>query len=146
MRSPLTTLAVAALALAAPAAAQDNYTHGRIRHVEGGTLLQRATEPGTEEALPNFPFLPGDRIWTTESGRAEFQFPPARLVRLDVRSKLDYVAHEDGENDSNVLRLWSGAAFVHLLGDGDVSGLEIETPGGLVVVRAGGAADRRGRG
>jgi len=135
MRSRLTTLAVAALALAAPAAAQEGYRHGRIRYVEGGTLLQRATEPGTEEALPNFPFLPGDRIWTTESGRAEFQFPPLRLVRLDVRSKLDYVAHEDGEDERNVLRLWSGAAFVHQLSDEATAGLEIETPGGLVVVR-----------
>jgi len=126
----------AALAAASTAAAQDSYEHGRIRYVEAGTLIQRATETGTEEALPNLPFLPGDRIWTTDSGRAEFEFPARRLVRLDVRSKLDYVTHEDSEEQGefNVLRLWSGAVFVHFLDERGAAGLEIETPGGLVSV------------
>src|SRR5262245_17621445 len=85
---------VAVVAVAVPVAGQD-YTYGQIRHVEGGTTLQRATEPSSEEAFRNLPFVPGDRIWTDESGRAEFQFGGGAIVRLDVRSKLDYVANED---------------------------------------------------
>src|SRR5262245_62310892 len=84
----------AVVAVAVPAAGQD-YSYGRIRHVEGGTTLQRASEPGSEEAFRNLPFLPGDRIWTDENGRAEFQFGGGAVVRLDSRSKLDYMAGED---------------------------------------------------
>ena len=70
----LCLMTVIALA-AAPAVFAQSYRHGRIRHVEEGVSIQRATETGSEEATVNLPLLPGDRVWTDGNGRAEFQFP-----------------------------------------------------------------------
>jgi len=124
----LWVVAVLALAVSPGAsAAEPSYRHGRIRHVEEGVSIQRATETGSEEATPNLPFLPGDRVWTDGGGRVEFQFARGSVVRLDRASKLDYVAHED---DRIVLRLWSGALYVHA--DARDEGLEFETPAGVI--------------
>jgi hypothetical protein len=128
---------VVGLALAAagftvmPAAAEDGYRHGRIRYVEPGVTLQRATEVAAEEAVPNLPFLPGDRVWTDAGGRAELQFPDGTLVRLDRRSKLDYAGHEEGQEERIVLRLWSGSLVLRPRTH-DFARFEVETPGGIV--------------
>ena len=127
----LTVLALAA----APAVFAQSYRHGRVRHVEEGVSIQRATETGSEEATANLPFLPGDRVWTDGNGRAEFQFAGGSLLRLDRASKLDYVAHEDGRDERLVLRLWSGALYLHLRDRRD-GPFEVETPGGVVTAPA----------
>jgi hypothetical protein len=114
-----------ALGLPAAAGAESSYDHGRVRYVEQGVALQRETETGAEEALTNTPFLPGDRVWTSE-GRLELQFA-GTLVRLDRRGKLDYVAHD---RDRVVLRLWSGALYVHQR-KGDEA-VVVETPDAAV--------------
>src|SRR5437660_231370 len=84
-----TLLTVLALGLPALAGAQEAFHDGRIRHVEPGVSIQRASETAAEEAVPNLPFLPGDRVWTDRSGRVEFQFADGTLLRSDSRSKLD---------------------------------------------------------
>jgi hypothetical protein len=117
--------------VAAAAFAEDGYRHGRVRFVEPGVTLQRATEVSAEEATPNLPFLPGDRVWTDTAGRAEFQFPDGTVVRLDRRSKLDYSGHEEGEEERVVLRLWSGSAIVRVRTRG-FARFDIETPAGMV--------------
>jgi FecR protein len=107
----LLTLAVM-LTAASPALAWDeDYRHGRIRYVEPGVALQRSDEANADEAVANFPFLPGDRVWTDGGGRVEFQFQDGTLLRLDSRSKVDYVAHEEGD-ERVILRLWSGSAWL----------------------------------
>jgi hypothetical protein len=123
--------AVLVLALPGVAAADDDYRHGRIRYVEDGVTIQRAAEPAAEEAQPNIPFLPGDRIWTDERGRVEFQFESGAFLRLDNGTKLDYL---DNPGDRVVLRLWSGGLYVHEFRGGDTD-FEIETPGGVVNTR-----------
>ena len=72
------------------AADEDGYRHGRVRFVEPGVTLQRATEVSAEEALANLPFLPGDRVWTDAAGRAEFQFPDGtrRAARQPQQARL----------------------------------------------------------
>src|SRR5438132_164615 len=50
-----------------------------------GVSVQRASETGAEEALPNLPFLPGDRVWTDQGGRAEIQFADGTVLRIDSR-------------------------------------------------------------
>ena len=126
----LCVLTVLALTVPPTVFAQ-SYRHGRVRHVEEGVSIQRATETGAEEATVNLPFLPGDRVWTDGGGRAEFQFAGGSLLRLDSASKLDYVAHDDGRDERIVLRLWSGALFLHLRDRRD-GPFEVETPGGVV--------------
>jgi hypothetical protein len=126
----LCVLTVLALAVA-PAAFAESYHHGRVRYVEEGVSIQGATETGAEEATANLPFLPGDRVWTDGGGRAEFQFAGGSLLRLDGASKLDYVSHEEGRDERIVLRLWSGALFLHLRDRRD-GPFEVETPAGVV--------------
>ena len=121
------------LALAAPAFAQDEFQDARVRYLEPGVLMQRAGESGAEEAFANLPFLPGDRLWTDASGRAELQFEDSAFVRLDSRGKLDYVSHDQGRRNARILlRLWSGGVYFHV-GQGRYDpDFELETPGGLV--------------
>ena len=124
----------AVLVLALPGgvlADDDDFRHGRIRHVEYGVTIQRAAEPGSEEAHTNVPFLPGDRIWTDDRGRVEFQFESGAFLRLDNATKLDYL---DNAGDRVVLRLWSGGLYIHEVGRGDTD-FEVETPGGVVMTR-----------
>jgi hypothetical protein len=121
-------LALTSAALAAPAIAQDGYRHGRLRYVDPGVTIQRATDTGAEEALANEPFLPGDRVWTDAGGRAEFQFPDGSDIRLDRRSKLDYSGHEE---ERISLRLWSGSLIVHVRSR-SAARFEVATPGGTV--------------
>ena len=123
---------ILAVGLPAAAAAQESFLDARIRYVEPGVTIQRASETGAEEALPNLPFLPGDRVWTDQRGRTEVQFAEGTVVRVDSRSKLDYVARE--REDLIVLRLWSGGLYVH----GRNPGMSIETPGGVVEIGRGG--------
>src|SRR5262249_58383248 len=69
--APMTfrTLALVLLAMAGPAFAQEEgFRDGRLRYVEPGVTLQRGSETGAEEAMPNLPFLPGDRLWTGRGG------------------------------------------------------------------------------
>jgi hypothetical protein len=132
MRSRMLVATGLAAGLASSAAlADEGYRHGRVRFVESGVTLQRATEVSAEEAFPNLPFLPGDRVWTDSAGRAEFQFPDGTVVRLDRRSKLDYAGHEEGQEERIVLRLWSGSAIVRVRSQG-FARFEIETPAGMV--------------
>jgi hypothetical protein len=129
-------LILAGLALAAPASpahAQDGYEHGYIHGLEPGVTVQRATEVAAETAVPNLPFLPGDRVWTDDTGRADFRFPDGSAVRLDRRSKLDYSSDEQGQEETIVLRLWSGSLILHDR-SGRLASFEIETPSGLVRV------------
>jgi hypothetical protein len=99
--------------LAQPAMlAHADHRQGRVRLAEGGVALQRASEMETEDAVPNLPFLPGDRVWTDDGGRAEFQFADGTFLRVDRRTKLDYSSYE-GE-DRILLRLWSGTLALHV--------------------------------
>jgi hypothetical protein len=129
-------LALLVVVAATPAVAQaeDDFRHGRVRTVEGGVAIQRATEPGAEQATWNLPFLPGDRVWTDDAGRAEFQFVDGSAVRMDIRTKLDYVDHEPGrQRDRVILRLWSGGVYLHFRDNRRSPDIELETPGGVLI-------------
>ncbi len=126
---------VAGLATVASAQAEDR-SPSRLRHVEGDAVLQRASDAGSEEARPNIPFLPGDRLWTQGSGRVELQFGDGSFVHLDSRSKLDY---DTSERDRAVLKLWSGAIILRRYADRNGLDFTFATPDGAVDI------DRAGR-
>jgi uncharacterized protein DUF6600/FecR-like protein len=129
----VSVLALIALASATAAAAyEDDFSHGRVRYTEGGVTLQRGTEAGSEEAASNMPFLPGDRVWTDDSGRAEFQFAEGTLLRLDNRGKLDYVSHDEGREERIALRLWSGGLMLRSRDNRTRLEYALETPAGIV--------------
>lgn len=121
------TVAVLAVPLGL-AAADDSYRHARVRVVEPVVSLQSAVEAGAEEAVPNMPFLPGDRVWTDSRGRVEFHFADGSLLRVDRRSKLDYDGYDADRGGQVVLRLWSGSVYVHQREQGRSAQFVIETP------------------
>jgi hypothetical protein len=133
-RGALPFVAILVLIAGSVSAQDADYSeaHGRVRYVEPGVTLQRASDAGAEEAGPNSPLLPGDRIWTDGGGRAEFEFAGGNVLRLDSRGKLDY-ASEPGRDEAVVLRLWSGSLVLHTR-DRRGPRFEVETPGGLVTV------------
>jgi hypothetical protein len=127
-------MAIVSLAVglaASPLLAADDYRYGRIRYLEAGVTIQRGGETVSELAEPNVPFLPGDRVWTDNSGRAEFQFGDGSVVRLDGRGKLEYMSAEDGQ--PSVLRLHAGSLILHPWAADP--GFEVETPAGIVETR-----------
>ena len=120
------------LVAAAPLSAQDDsYRYARVRYAEPSAVLQGAAEAEAEEASANVPFVPGDRLWTDGTGRAELQFFDGNLVWLDSGSKLDYATQEGG--DRAVLRLWSGSLALRLWSR-DGLGFVVETPAAVVDV------------
>jgi len=128
--------ALAALAVLLPGlgSAQDSYRHGRVLHVEGTVTIQRVAEAVAEEAVPNLPFLPGDRVWTDRESRGEFQFADGTLLRIDRRTKIEYAAHEERRGEDRIaLALWSGSVIVRRQEGRDQANLSIEAPGGLYV-------------
>jgi hypothetical protein len=122
---------LALLALAAPALAQDegSYRQARIRHAEPMVSIERAAEATAEEAMRNMPFLPGDRLFTDGSGRAELQLDDGTILRVDSGSKLDF-----GDDARGLaFRLWSGGLYIEA--GRDPGELLIQTPGGDVEPR-----------
>ncbi len=133
------TIALAAGSWPALAAVEGDDAPARLRSVEGGVALQRAEEQGAEEAQANVPFLPGDRLWSDGAGRVEVQFAEGSVLRLDRRSKLDYVEHDARRNPAVVtLSLWSGNLILHVPEDRRRADFLIETPDGRVDVSDGG--------
>jgi hypothetical protein len=134
----ISTLAV--VLAASVAGAQDGYRSGYVRTVEQGVTLQRASEAASEAAVTNLPFLPGDRVWTDDVGRLEIVFSDGSTLRLDSRSKLDFVSQEGGRRSERVvLRLWSGSVILHYRDDDQRSPeFTIETPEGVIEARKGG--------
>ena len=130
MARSLMALLLVVLGMPALASAERGFRHGRIRQADYGATIQRGTETSAEEAVPNLPYLPGDRVWTDGNARVEFQFTGGSTLRLDRGSKLDYVAHDDSRHERFVLRLWSGGLYLH--GDKRDGLFEVETPGGVV--------------
>ncbi len=117
--------------VATSALADEGYRHGRVRFVEPGVTLQRATEVSAEEAIANLPFLPGDRIWTDSAGRAEFQFPDGTWCGSTAAASSTTPVTRRGSEERIVLRLWSGSALVRVRTSG-FARFEIETPAGMV--------------
>lgn len=133
-------LGLLAVACGAPwALAAEDLPPARVRVTEPTVTLQSASDAGAEEAVPNLPFLPGDRVWTDANGRVEFHFGDGSRVRLDRRSKLDYQAQDGGDEGATVvLRLWSGSAYVQQARRARAARFAIETPNGTADLREGG--------
>jgi hypothetical protein len=124
-------VAILVLLTTATVARADDYRHGRFLAAEPGVVVQPAHQAEAVDGLVNMPFLPGDRIFTTE-GRAEVELADGTLVRLDGRSRLEYVS---GDGGSVVLRLSSGAAIVQTAHLRQRPGVMVETPAAVVEAR-----------
>ena len=91
-------------------AQEHSYENAYIHYVDGDVTLQRATEPEPEPGAINVPILHGDRLWTHAGSRVAIRFADGTILRLDERTKVDFVTF-DGE--PNIL-LWSGSVILKL--------------------------------
>ncbi|MFQ5789140.1 MAG: DUF6600 domain-containing protein, partial [Acidobacteriota bacterium] len=115
----------------AKAAPSYTYSYAHIRHVEGSVSLQRATEPEPDEADVNFPILPGDRVWTDPHGRAEIEYADGSVLRMDNRTKVDFVDFGEQRGRESLVRHWNGNIILRL-GDEYGGSFRIDTPAGSV--------------
>ena len=91
IRIAAAVLAVLLVSLASPTSAQAQnirYRDGRFLETVGNVTLQRADEASSEEAVLNMPFLPGDRVWTDDSGRAEIVFADGEILWIAERTQM----------------------------------------------------------
>jgi hypothetical protein len=128
------TLLTLLLIPATTALGDDSLRFMRVLHVEGAVLVQRG-EDEPEPADRNLPLLPGDRVFTAESARAELQIADGTLLRLDEQSQLTFFHHEVDEAgfDRLAFRLWSGGVDL-VVGGWQRAGYDIETAHGWIVL------------
>ncbi len=108
-----------------------SYTYGHISYVEGEVTLQRAIEPEPSGAGVNEPVTPGDRAWTATFGRAEVRLADGSLLRMDERTKVDFVAFGEAAGQETLVRLWSGSIILRLVDAGGAT-FRVDTPGGSI--------------
>ena len=104
-------LGVLLCSLLSPAWAQDvRYRDGRFLETVGAVTIQRADEASSDEAIRNMPFLPGDRVWTDDSGRAEIVFASGEVLWIAERSKVDSLGRGGRDQDERLgLRVFAGS-------------------------------------
>ena len=133
---PARSIPWAALALAfmvsSTVAAQDiRYRDGRFLEIAGGVTIQRSDEASSDEAVRNMPLLPGDRVWTDQSGRAEIVFADGEILWIAERSKVDSLGRGGRDQDERLgLRVFAGS-FIARVRDGG-PGFEFRAPGGSI--------------
>ncbi len=126
-----TVIALAFLALfVSPALAQDlRFRDGRFLETVGTVTIQRADEPSSDEAVLNMPFLPGDRVWTDDSGRAEIVFADGEILWIAERSKVDSLGRGGRDQDERLgVRVFAGSFGARVREGGP--GFEFRAPGG----------------
>ena len=117
---------------ATPVFAQEfKFRDGRFLETIGGVTIQRADEPSSDEAVLNMPFLPGDRVWTDDSGRAEIVFADGEILWIAERSKVDSLGRGGRDQDERLgLRVFAGSFGARVRAGGP--GFEFRVPGGSV--------------
>ena len=106
---------------------------GGSGHVEPGVTLQRAAEQAAEEAVANMPFLPGDRVWTDAPRPRRVPVRGRHRSCGSTRAASSTTSPTTtAAGDRVVLRLWSGALYLHVRDGRGHADFEIETPAGVV--------------
>ncbi len=97
-------------------AGQADYTarsFARLSYITGSAFVQRAADLGYEEGVVNMPITQGDRLGTTE-GRVEIYMGSGTYLRLDQRTKLDFLNLPRRGSDLTRMRLWAGNAYLSI--------------------------------
>lgn len=123
---------LALMVIAASASAQDiRYRDGRFLETLGGITIQRSDEASSDEAVRNMPFLPGDRVWTDQAGRAEIVFAEGEILWIAERSKVDSLGRGGRDQDERLgLRVFAGSFAARVREGGP--GFEFRAPGGSI--------------
>lgn len=120
------------IGLGSMASSQDlRYRDGRFLETVGEVTIQRADEASSDIAILNMPFLPGDRVWTDASGRAEIVFAEGEILWIAERSKIDSLGRGGAEQDERLgLRVFAGSFGARVRSGGP--GFEFRAPGGNI--------------
>jgi hypothetical protein len=122
----LLCLALAVLAVALPAAAQEinQEPPAHISLVEGAVILER---DGKADASPaSMPLLAGDRV-RTQNGRAEILFADGSTLHLDASTVVDFQSDE-------VIRLLEGRVRVNITGPNRRIAYRIDAPSAWIQI------------
>jgi hypothetical protein len=130
MKKILGSLTIFLIALSGILAEEVPYTNrsfARLSYVIGSTYIQRAQDLVYEEGIVNMPITEGDRLGTTE-GRAEIYLGNGSYVRLDNRSKLDFINLPRKDRGLTQIRIWAGSVYVSIRDLFEEMPFEIHTP------------------
>ena len=132
IRKAAAVLGLILTSLVSSASAQDfRYRDGRFLETVGRVTIQRADEASSDEAVLNMPFLPGDRVWTDDSGRAEIVFADGEVLWIAERSKVDSLGRGGPDQDERLgLRVFAGSFGARVRSGGQ--GFEFRAPGGSI--------------
>jgi hypothetical protein len=127
---------LAAMALAAflafastPSQAQDDdppAQAGRLSYVTGAVSIQQVGSDNWNQAVPNLPLGPGDRVFTDSDGRAEIQVGQT-YVRMGPSSDVSLV---EASPRHLVFGVAQGSVHLHSLGMWPDQAVSVSTPSG----------------
>jgi hypothetical protein len=103
-----------------------NNSIARLSYVNGNAFIQRSSELAYEEGVVNMPIAQGDRVGTTD-GRAEVYFGKGKYIRLDNKTKVDFINLPKRGNDLIQIRIWSGHVYFSVNSLDREKSLEIHT-------------------
>jgi len=118
--------------------------YARLRYFEGTISFKRDDESaaGNLSLEINFPFIPGDQVWTGEDGRTEIQLADGTILRLDHDSRLSLLNLADREaafDNTTLLRVMNGSLYLRTENfDPHDRRFQIDTPSGSVFLLSGG--------
>ena len=119
----LLSLALTGVTWTNPKDDEDEYTRlARLSYIEGSVSYQHATDVDWAAASINLPLEPGDRIYTSQDGRAEIEFDDGSVYRLARNTDIEILSLRD---DLIQLRVLVGLSTLVVASDTD---FEINTP------------------
>jgi len=105
---------------------------GRVSYIEGAPLIQPVGLDNWGQAEVNMPLGPGDRIVTTNAGRAEIQVGRT-YIRLGTGSDASIL---DVSPDGISIGIATGRARIHCFGLWPGQALHVSTPSGAITVNS----------
>ena len=88
-----------------------NLTFARLSYITGNAYIQRASDLGYEAAVVNMPITEGDRVETDE-GRAEIHLGSGVYLRMDYRTKVDFLDLPKRGSELTRLRQLAGHTYI----------------------------------
>jgi hypothetical protein len=110
-------------------------TYARVRYLEGGLTLERATQGEAVDGSLNSPIASGDAVWT-RGGRAEIELADGAVVWIDDNTRVEFRTLADAENQyekADLLAVQNGTIRIEAgrVGESDGS-FQIDTQAGSI--------------
>lgn len=110
-----------------------NYSFARLSYMSGNIYIQRASDLGYEEGTVNMPISEGDRLGTTD-GRAEVYLGRNTYIRLDEKTKLDFMNFPKKGYELTRLKVWTGNIYLNVNNLEKEKSIELHTPDASIYI------------